>query len=280
MSSGRQVILETMMPTTTRHELLRFFGLTIAFSWLVWLPGVLTFFGVMQAPPGVLAGLKLLGAIGPALVALSLTWRTEGNTGLRRMIASSFAVRSHWRFWLGAALMLLALHALARLVLTQLVSDVPPSPLVEAPVAIVPTFVIMFLVGGGLGEEIGWRGYALDRLQTAHSALVASLLLAFVWIIWHLPLFFYGGTNQSLIPFWLFVLPVIPLSVMLTWIYNRTGTIFAVAFFHTAGNLAHDLFLVIPTADQPDLSGMVILTLFYYLAAVVIVVWGMRRGRG
>jgi len=101
--------------------------------------------------------------------------------------------------------------------------------------------------------------------------LTASLLLSAIWILWHLPLFFYGGTNQSLIPFWLFVLPVIPLSVMLTWVYNNTRTIFAAAMFHTVGNIAHDLFKVIPTEEQPTLIGFVILTVIYFIVAVVIV---------
>jgi len=69
---------------------------------------------------------------------------------------------------------------------------------------------------------------------------------------------------------------------MLTWVYNNTKTIFAAAMFHTVGNLAHELFRVIPTEDNPDLTGFVIFTLFYYAAAIVIVViYGaktLRRG--
>jgi membrane protease YdiL (CAAX protease family) len=257
------------MNTQTRKELVQFFGFTFVFAWLFWLPGVLAYLGIIDAPAGLLKLLELVGALGPAVIALILTGRQAGKPGLKQMMVSSFNVKAHWKFWIGAVLMLLALHAAARFVLTLIASAPPPSP---TPYATIPMFILMFLVGGGLDEEIGWRGYSLDRLQTKYSALNASLLLVVVWIVWHLPLFFYGGTNQSLIPFWLWLLPVIPLGVMLTWVYNNTKTIFAAAMFHTTGNFAHELFRVMPTDTHPELTGVIILTGFYYAAAIVIVI--------
>ena len=265
---------------TPQQKLSQFLILTFAFSWLIWLPGVLTTFGIISVPSGLVKLLELVGATGPAVAALYLTGRYTGKPGLKQMLISSINVKTHWRFWLGAVVMLLALHAAARWIYSLVEPNLPQSDLLQSPVAIVPIFIVMFLVGGGLGEEIGWRGYALDLIQEKRMALVASLFLFVLWSVWHFPLFFMGGTNQSLIPIWLWLLPVLPLSVMLTWVYNNTHTIFAAAMFHTVGNLSHELFRVVPTEVSPNISGFVILTVLYYVAAIAIVgVYGAKTLR-
>ena len=255
------------MNTKIRKELTRFFIITFAISWLIWLPGIL----IPNFPvPGKV--LEVLGAVAPAVVALILVGRAEGKIGLKRIAASSFGKKCNWKFLLFACLMLLGLHAASRVIYSFFTTNLPRSEMLSSPIALIPIFIIMFLFGGGLGEEIGWRGYALDRIQTKYSALAASLFLGVFWIMWHLPVFSLPGTNQSTVPFWLFTLAVIPLGVMMTWVYNNTNqSIFAAAFFHTVGNLAHELFRIMPTEASPSITGFIILTVLYYMAAAVIV---------
>jgi CAAX protease family protein len=199
------------MNTKTRKGLTSFFIITFAFSWLIWLPGVVI-------PDFPVSGkvLEILGALGPAVAALILVARAEGKAGLKHIAANSFGKNCNWKFLLLSCLMLLGLHAVSRLIYGLFSTDLPKSEALSSPISLIPVFIIMFLFGGGLGEEIGWRGYALDRFQTKFSALVASLFLGMFWIVWHLPVFFLPGTNQSMIPFWLFTLAVIPLGVMMT----------------------------------------------------------------
>ncbi len=267
---------EETMNTTTRKQLIQFFIITFAFAWLIWLPGVLI-------PNFPVSGktLEVLGALSPLLAALYLTARSAGKPGLKRIFASSFGAGCNWKFLGGATLMLLSVHALSRLIYSRFTGNLPQSDMLTNPFGLLPLFILMFLLGGGLNEEIGWRGYALDRLQSKYGALAASLFLGVFWIVWHLPVFYLPGTNQSLIPFWLFTLSVIPLGVMMTWVYNNTNrSIFAAAFFHTIGNLAHELFRIMPTADSPAITGFVIMTVLYYLAAIIVVaVYGTRQLR-
>jgi len=256
------------MNTKIRKELTLFVIITFAFSWLIWLPGVLI-------PNFLIPGkaLEILGALGPAIAALYLVGRAEGKAGLKRIVANSFGTKCNWSFLFWASLMLLGLHAASRLIYGLVSDNLPTSEMLASPAALVPLFIIMFLLGGGLNEEIGWRGYALDRIQSKYSALSASLVLGIIWIVWHLPVFFLPGTNQSMVPFWLFTITVIPLGVMMTWVYNNTGkSIFAAAMFHTIGNLSHELFRIAPTETSPALTGFIILTVLYYLATIVIVV--------
>jgi membrane protease YdiL (CAAX protease family) len=262
------------MDIDVRKKLTQFFVIAFAFSWLIWLPGIL----LPTLPiPG--KALEVLGALGPAVAALYLTYRAEGKIGLKRVIASSFGKRCKWSFTIWAGLMLLGVHAIVRLVYGQVTDNLPSSEMLSSPLDLVLLFIIMFFLGGGLNEEIGWRGYALDLLQGRYTALGASLMLGVFWILWHLPVFFLPGTNQSLIPFWLFSTTVLPLGVMMTWVYNNSNkSIFAVAIFHTIGNLAHELFYIMPTKDNPSLTGFVILTVLYYLAAIAIVaIFGVKN---
>ena len=256
------------MNRVTRKQLVQYFIITFAFSWFFWLPGIL----IPNFPiPG--KTLEILGALGPMLAALILTGRNEGRSGLKQVFASSFGARCNWKFLGAASLMLMALHYFARFIYGLFSDNLPQSEMLTSPINLIPLFILMFLLGGGLDEEIGWRGYALDRLQSKYSALVASLFLGAFWIVWHLPVFYLAGTNQSLLPFGLFILPVLPLGVMMTWVYNNTNqSIFAAAFFHTVGNLSHELFRIVPTADSPSTTGFVILTVLYYLATVLIIV--------
>jgi len=261
------------MNTKTRKELTQFFIITFAYSWLIWLPSLFVPNFPIQGQT-----LEIIGAVGPALAALVLVWRLEGKAGLKRIAANSFGKNCRWKFLLPASLILLGVHAASRWIYSLFSSSLPESELLASPLALIPVFIIMFLFAGGLGEEIGWRGFALDRFQEKYSALAASLLLGAFWIVWHLPVFFLPGTNQSLVPFWMFILAVIPLGVMMTWVYNNTNkSIFAAAFFHTVGNLAHELFRIMPTASEPSLTGFIILTVLYYIAAAVIVaLYGAR----
>lgn len=83
---------------------------------------------------------------------------------------------------------------------------------------------LSLLIIGPLSEEIGWRGYALGRLQTRWNALTSSLIVGLVWVLWHLPLFMMVGTSfhESGDPFIGFLIKMIASSVLYTWLYNNT----------------------------------------------------------
>ncbi|HEY8599061.1 MAG TPA: CPBP family intramembrane glutamic endopeptidase, partial [Thermomicrobiales bacterium] len=88
-----------------------------------------------------------------------------------------------------------------------------------------------------LTEETAWRGFALPRLQARFNALSASLILGLIWALWHLPLFFLANTGQSKMPFPGFVLDVVAVTIVMTWVYNHTrGSVLLAALFHAAFN--------------------------------------------
>ena len=122
----------------------------------------------------------------------------------------------------------------------------------------------------GLGEESGWRGYALPKLQANMSALSATLIVTFFWVVWHLPRFFYfdGFLDQGFSVLALFALQQLAMAILLTWLYNSgRGSILAAALFHSGFNF----FLTSP-ADVGDMT-IVIRGLLLVWAIVVIVVF-------
>jgi uncharacterized protein len=130
--------------------------------------------------------------------------------------------------------------------------------------------------GSALGEEIGWRGYALPRLQAGRSALSASLILGVIWSLWHLPLYFTGQTFRPLSLFVPFVVATIALSVILTWVYNSSGgSLLLVVLIHATYNLPLTLILA-PLGSRATLPLLLWCGLMVVVAIVVVMVAGPK----
>lgn len=136
-------------------------------------------------------------------------------------------------------------------------------------------FVIVFFGGGPLGEEIGWRGFALPRMQARYGALRATLLLGVLWTFWHLPHFLTtaqrGGPGSSLSLLYvnlpIFLLLVMSIAVIMTWVFNHTkGSLFIAMLLHTSINtfsLILALFSapIVTSTDLPVAIGLGILAI-------------------
>jgi membrane protease YdiL (CAAX protease family) len=135
----------------------------------------------------------------------------------------------------------------------------------------IPVVVILYLLQSAL-EELGWRGYMLDRLQDFWKPLTASLVLGIFHAFWHLPMFWVVGTNQSrwlTIPdFTLFIFTVIASSIYATWYYNENHrSILAAILLHTVGNLCLDTFMLSGTGEY------VSQVVFILGAVIVAIAW-------
>lgn len=184
-----------------------------------------------------------LGALSSSLAAILLVL-IEGRKGGLRELLSRFLI---WRVgiqWWAIALFFAVIPSVAALYLFHLLrgptvdwSGLPPL------YTVVPMFIFL-TIAAGLGEEFGWRGFLLPRLQTRHNALVSGLIVGVAWAIWHMPLFFIKGTSQyeqaqdGLLPAILgYSLLVIASSIQFTWVFNNTkGSVLLAAVLHGASN--------------------------------------------
>jgi membrane protease YdiL (CAAX protease family) len=199
----------------------RFLLLVFAGSWALW-------FAASAARLGPWAFLP--GTIMPALVVLWLVGREEGPGARRNLAAQAIA----WRVnagWYLFALLFMATVKLAAAAAHKLVSGVWPT-IVFLPVIMLLGTLVSTPVQAG--EEIGWRAYLLPRMGERLGLRLASLLVGLIWAAWHLPMFYLAGADMVAQSFPVFALGVTALSVAITWLYARTGSLLLAMLLHAA----------------------------------------------
>ena len=257
------------MSLVRRHLLITFFALTYALSWILESPLVFLR-DTIPTTQGLV--LVILGSNVPSLLAIVLTAIVFGRGALRKLLARLLIWRVDPRWYLVVVLAPVALAG-GMVALNTLVGG--PAISVNVPLlAAVITLAFSIFPGSAMGEEIGWRGYALPRLQTRRSALSASLILGVIWGFYHLPLSFAGSAFRSpsiVIPF---VISTIALSVILAWVYNSTGgSLLLVVLLHATANLPLSLLLE-PLGSRAVLPFWLFVGLMVAAAIVVVIVAG------
>jgi len=234
-----------------------FFPLAFLLSWYPWL---LSLIGVKAK------GINPLGVLLAALIVAAASGRWKG---LKALLLRIVRVRVGWR-WYAVAVLLPALFVLLALALNLALGATPPRAQDWAKwPEVVDRFVFGFLFVG-LGEEPGWRGYALPEVMRRWSGLKAALILGAVWALWHLPLF---GTEFTwdLLP--TFVVSVLAGSVVIAWLFNSSGqSVFLTMLMHAEVNAvgAGYVFRFFTGADYQRLWWIYALV---WVVAAVLVSW-------
>jgi len=165
----------------------------------------------------------LVAACAPTLVALGLTLRFEGWTGLARLGRRLIQVTPLWA--LALAFLILPVIALGLSLLVPRLGAWPVAPrdvLVATPLLLFTTAQIL-TNSGPLGEELGWRGYALPRLLNRWPPMVAGGVLGLVWTLWHIPAFLLSGiVSTPLSNLGWYALGTVGLSLLMTGLFVRT----------------------------------------------------------
>jgi membrane protease YdiL (CAAX protease family) len=247
------------------HSLLMFFVLAYALSWAVEIPLALRAQGLIAAP--IPWSLHYLAAYGPLLAAIIVTALDSGQEGLRELFGRMLKWRVRPVWWL-VALAPLVLYALLAVVL-RFIQGQWPDLAALGQIDFLPNLgagaLLVWFLTFGLGEETGWRGFALPRLQRGRSAFSATVILWVFWALWHLPLFFYLYDATILVGF---LLGLLAGAVVFTWLYNSTGgSILLVAVWHAAFN-----FVTGCVACKTGVAAAVVSTLVM-VWAVVVMVW-------
>jgi membrane protease YdiL (CAAX protease family) len=250
----------------TRHPLSSYFFVTYAVSWSIAVPLVLQAQGVLSTHlPWALHYLTAFGpATGAILVARLL--RGSADDGVQRIFGTG-SIR-WWTIGFGSPLALFVVAQGAAGMAGQTV----PTWTTLGHVNFLPDLGVMawglWFLTSGLGEELGWRGFALPRLQRTHSAMASSVLLAIGWAGWHVPAFFYVPSYTAIglriLPG--FFLGVLAGAIVLTWLYNSSGgSVLAAVLWHASFNFV---------TASPNASGVVAaVTSTLVMAWALAVVW-------
>ena len=188
------------MSAVRRHPIITFFVLTYALTW-----------GFLP--------LGIFGTTGPLIAALIVISITQGLSGLRDLGSRMIRWRVGWIWWALAIGLPLAVHLLTVGLNVGLGAPAPSLSQFSPLSGLIVVFAVRLIdpLDGPMGEEPGWRGFALPRLQADRSPLLASLILAVLVTLWHLPLAFVGGMKP------LDFLGPIAFTFVATWLFNHTG---------------------------------------------------------
>lgn len=247
------------MPHLTNIEPGRFFVLTYALSWLVWIPLDLAHFeiGLHAIPDGTSTLLRLFGVLMPAVAAVVLSLRAGGRRELGSMLSRLRIWRVGIRWWV-VAVVVQPLVLIGSGLLANLLAGRTAVPFVPFDSIATLVVTVVFLLVAVLGEEIGWHGVALPALQQRSTILRASLTLGVLWAIWHVPfwLLLDSYAQYGIGYIGLNLLLIVPFSVYISWFFNngRFSILLPVAF-----HLAFNLINTSPFAVTMDLGAFVIL---------------------
>lgn len=253
-----------------RHSLIAGLVLMFLFTWPIDLAhsGVLPF----QIPFGV----YILLGWGLSLGALVMTGLTNGKEAVIKLIKRFLIWRVGWKWYLVAIVLLPAIFMMA-VVLSAVVTQAPVDfstvlaytifgPAARLPLLILPFFIFEAVTNG---EEMGWRGYVLPKLQGKHSALAASLILGVIWGFWHLPKYLPAA---SFVTFAVYMVKTLAASVLYTWLYNNTkGSLLLVTLFHASGNTAGMFVPIANTVSSSNWTVFLLAAAIHILAASVVI---------
>lgn len=243
-----------------------FVVVTFAVTWTVWAP-------LVSSPPdagGDVPWTFFLGSAGPACGAAAAAWWEGGRSGLVSWTRRAFSVRIGWRWWVAAAGMPVAYFAIGS-VAAALVTGGWPDPAqfgvtAKLPSLAWPFVAAVWILTFGLGEEMGWRGWLLPALSRRMSVLWAAVVVGGIWIVWHLPAFFFNPTYTAMgaaVIGWM--LALMCGSVLLAWITVEAGwSIVPVLIWHAGFDL-------LTAADQS--AGVIASTI-----SAVVMVQGVGAG--
>ena len=262
----RRSMITGLSQFVRRHSLAAFLVLSYGLTWALLMP--LAIF--RDATAGRYTTLALLiGSNIPSAVAIALTAIGLGRGATRKLLGRLLIWRVGWRWYL----LLLAPTALVIGTITLVaITRGGPTAALAMPLSNAIFFVaFMTFPGSATGEELGWRGFALPRLQFRHTALIASLIVGSLHGLWHLPLWRRGDADHRLSVYPAFLIQAIGLAVIYTWLYNSTkGSVLLAVLFHTATNAPLTLVLL-PLGIENWLLPFWLMAGFTVVAALIVV---------
>jgi membrane protease YdiL (CAAX protease family) len=264
--------------------LVSYFLIAFGFSWLMFLPGPLMYYGVISLSDEVVRLLAITGLLGPILSGFIITAVTEGRPGIACLLRRMVYWRVGIRWYVFALVGLPVTMVLATLIRPGASEsfDISAEPLF---LDYLRAFIFMVLIGGPLCEEPGWTGFAQPRLQRLCGPLIGGLILGSLWALWHLPGFLIPSQDVTDIPprgtildFVVFALALTGLRLIIVWVVNNTrNSVFMAILVHASWNTFYSAALI-RLFHSPIVLGSY-LNLAIAACALALVLIAATRGR-
>lgn len=231
-----------MLDWIRKNSLIAYFIIAYLISWSIEIPLALSAQKLIGPPFP--SGVHYFASFGPMLSAVLVTAMTQGGIGVKDLLSRLLRWRVKVIYILFSVLGPIVMFAIATIITRILEGAWPDLRLLGEvdylPYIGIPAALALWLVTYGIGEEIGWRGFALPRLQQNRTAACSATVLGLIWGGWHIPALFYRDTYLAM---GFFSLPMLLISVwfasiLMTWLYYATGgSLLMVVLFHGFFNL-------------------------------------------
>lgn len=252
--------------------------LVYLFSWLIWIPLDLSYLhiGTLLIPEGISNLVRLLGVLGPAFISLVLTRSIGGKNEVKVLWNHVKIWRVSYKWWVAAVILPQILFGIT--VLIYNFSNLGPKlKFIDQNTFIGIVIQIIMLTIAAFGEEIGWRGFLLPELQKKYSALSASIILAFIWFIWHIPFWMLQDIYYQLgWSYWLLnFIGIFPISIFLTWIYNNSKeSILLPVVYHLSFNIFNVAIMLVTSLIM---SYLIFIVLQWIVAIFIILIFKPQK---
>ncbi len=247
--------------------LVYFFILSFILAWMLMSIGVVQNYGLVRfyIP---LEPFIILGSWTPNIAAfLVLGLIVRRREGIKHLILGW----AKWKvspLWYLVTLSPILLSVITLGIYRLLYGVFPTTELFTNPTLLLP-LLLMLILTGATGEQLGWRGFALPWLQTKMSALLSSIVLGLIWSFWHIPLWFAGIGHESF-PFWAYTIIGVSFSILVTWACNNTrGSMLIASLFH--------LFLNFGVSMIDPIATPLLSIVFALYALIIVMIFGPRK---
>jgi len=280
MSTIANNSVQTKESFIQKYPLLSFFVLAIGLTWVFMITDALGSHNII--PFRLPLPLMIVMGYMPTLAAVIVARATEGKDAVRALFRKLFIGRVGLGWYLVAIFGMIPIYILSVLTynisgsgpaISILSKDVPNAPLWQLALTSIPMFIVIGLVNG---EELAWRGFAMPRLQARFNALTSSIVMGFLWSLFHLPLFFTKtGSSQADMTFLSFTVSTVSITIIYTWLLNHTrGSVLLAYLFHASQNTWSRIVAVDHSNMFINWSGAIILLV---LAVIVVVTNGAEN---
>ena len=229
-----------MIHIIKKYPLISYVILTYVISWSFLYPS----FQMILANDGItpLSLIGLIGAFGPTISAVIITRLTEGKEAVKRLLRKYLVFKVHYRYYVFVLLAPVVLQIIGILLSNVFGYTIGKFDLASGLKVYIP-YILITVPFGPLAEELGWRGFLLPKLLEKFDVIKASLLIGFVWSLWHLAAFSFPGAaipaefDVNLWSLSFYFLQLIALSLIFTYVFMKSrGSVFVAILLHAAFN--------------------------------------------
>lgn len=246
------IVMHQIIRRKEKKHLMTYFGITFIMLGVITLIFLVNDFSLLKY-----GWLFLIGTLSPTIAAVVVSAYSEGKKGVVELLRG-------WIRWKVNFIYYIIALVPAAISIIWFMFEKYRGHINYRYIDIIPIIIFAILIGP-LGEETGWRGFALPRLQKKYSCVMSTIILGTIWSVFHLPLWFVRDSMQTM-PFWIFYIMIVSSSFIYTFLYNKTNSLLLTFLFHFSFNFAGNLIISSKLIDEK---------VYFYVAAIFYVVYAL-----